>query len=481
VRNPLILGGMAPVRGERLIRRILLVGLLLALLPLGQDAVVDPGHLAVYANRSLTSGVGPHNVILFIGDGMGFEQVKAAGMYAHGSAGTLSFEALPYQARVTTYSASSSVTDSAAAATALATGFKVNNGVLSLAIPGDGRELETVLEHLRDQGKRTGLVTTAFVTHATPAGFGAHEPSRLNYSAIAGDYLNQTLPDVLFGGGGNGITPEAAEAAGYTVVISRTAMQALNTETVTRTSGQFGDDHLPYEYDGLGELPHLSEMTEVALDILDTDPDGFFLMVEGARIDHAGHANDLPRGILETIEFANAVGEALEWAQGRADTLVLVTADHETGGLAVLGNNGQGEWPDVSWSTTTHTGAEVPIYGWGVNAELVTGTLDNTDLFDFFTQTAVAGLTATNDSPTPAGYPTTLTATVTAGSNVTYTWAFGDGAFGAGAVVSHTYSGGRAFTAVVTASNPLNPQIATTAVALDWPHQVYLPVVLNPG
>jgi alkaline phosphatase len=357
----------------------------------------------------------------------------------------------------------------------------VNNGVISVAIPGDGRELETVLERLRDQGKRTGLVTTAYVTHATPAGFGAHEPSRLSYSAIAGDYLNQTLPDVLLGGGSHGMTPEAAQAAGYTVVISRTAMQALNTETITRTSGQFGEDHLPYEYDGLGELPHLSEMTEVALEVLDTDPDGFFLMVEGARIDHAGHSNDLPRNILETVEFANAVAEALEWAQGRTDTLILVTADHETGGLTVLGNNGQGEWPDVSWSTTLHTGVEVPIYGWGVNAELITGTLDNTDLFDFFTQTAVAGLAATNNSPTPVGHATTLTATVTAGSNVGYTWAFGDGAFGGGAVVSHTYSGGRAFTAVVTASNPLNAQVATTAVTLSWPCEVYLPLVLNPG
>ena len=120
------------------------MGLLLALLPLGQDAVVDPDHLAVYANRSLTSGVGPHNVILFIGDGMGFEQVKAAGMYAHGSAGTLSFEALPYQAQVTTYSASSSVTDSAAAATALATGFKVNNGVLSLATAASWRRFWSI-------------------------------------------------------------------------------------------------------------------------------------------------------------------------------------------------------------------------------------------------------------------------------------------------------------------------------------------------
>ena len=189
----------------------------------------------------------------------------------------------------------------------MATGFKVNNGVISMAIPGDGRELVTVLERLKSQGKRTGLVTTTFVTHATPAAFGAHESSRSNYAAIAGDYLSQTLPTVLFGGGANGMTPEAAEAAGYTVVTDTVGVLALNMETITMTSGQFGDTHLPYEYDGLGSLPHLSEMTEVALDILEEDPDGFFLMVEGGLIDKAGHLNDIQRNISETIEFAGAV------------------------------------------------------------------------------------------------------------------------------------------------------------------------------
>jgi alkaline phosphatase len=159
-------------------------------------------------------------------------------------------------------------------------------------------------------------------------------------------------------------------------------MLALNTETITMTSGQFGDTHLPYEHDGPGSLPHLSEMTEVALDILEGDPDGFFLMVEGGLIDRAGHLNDLQRNIAETIEFASAVDKAIQWSQGCTDTLILVTADHETGGLTVLQNNGQGELPAVSWSTTYHTGVNVPLYAWGVNAELVSGVLDNTDLFD---------------------------------------------------------------------------------------------------
>ena len=321
------------------------------------------------------------NVIFCIGDGMGFEKVKAAGMYAHGEAGTLSFEAFPYQGEVTTHSADSSMTDSAAAATALATGFKVNNGVLSTALPGDGRELYTLLECFRDQGKRTGLVSTTFITHATPAAFGAHNPARSNLAEIAVDYLNYTQPNVLFGGGGNGISAAAAEAANYTVVTDRQGLLALDKENLSQASGQFGETNLPYEYDGLGDLPHLSEMATTALDILDREPGGFFLMIEGGRIDHAGHSNDIERNVCETIEFSNTLRVVMDWCQGRDDTLIIVTADHETGGLRVLENNGVGNFPAVSWSTGGHTSTNVPVYSWGCNAQRVGGVMDNTDLF----------------------------------------------------------------------------------------------------
>lgn len=320
----------------------------------------------------------PKNVIFLIGDGMGPEQVKAAGIYAYGAPGTLSFESLPFQGELTTYSANSSITDSAAAATAMATGFKVNNDVISMAYPGDGSELETLLEYYKSLGKRTGLVTTTYVEHATPAAFGAHEPSRSNYTQIASDYLTQTQPNVLFGGCAY---TSGADSYGYIEVFDRAGMQALNTDTVDRVSGQFGSSYMPYEYDGLGSLPHLSEMTATALDILDKDPDGFFLMVEGGMIDQACHSNDLIRSIYETIEFSNAVEVAIEWAAGRSDTLILVAADHETGGLAVTANNGAGVLPSVTWAGTGHTAANVPAYAWGVNAELVSGVMDNTNTF----------------------------------------------------------------------------------------------------
>lgn len=323
----------------------------------------------------------PRNVILFIGDGMGFEHVKAARMYVGGEAGGLSFEALPHRASMSTQEICGGVTDSAASATAMATGVKVKPDVISAALPGSGGDLKSVLEYFREQGKGTGLVSTTFITHATAAAFGAHEHSRENYAGIAADYLSGSRPEVLMGGA-KYVSAEVALKAGYAVISDRAALLALNTENASRLWGRFGGDHMPFETDGLGDLPHLSEMTRAALRILDNDPEGFFLMVEGGRIDHAAHANDIARCIGETLEFANAVQEAVDWARGRADTLILVTADHETGGLEVTGNNGPGVLPDVSWATTEHTLRRVPVYAWGAKAEAVSGTMDNTDVFE---------------------------------------------------------------------------------------------------
>ncbi|MHB1033577.1 MAG: tandem-95 repeat protein [Pirellulales bacterium] len=331
-------------------------------------------------SRRLLSTV--KNVILMIGDGMGFEHVKAAHAYLGGN---LVFENFPQQARMTTYSANSAVTDSAAAATAMATGRKVNNDVISMAYPGDGLELTTSLEHYSAVGKATGLVTTTYVTHATPAAFGAHDPSRNNTSAIAADFLGQTKPNVLLGGGGNGMSLSSAQAAGYTIVTNNSELTSLDANSTTYLSGQFGSTNLPYE-PNLGDLPHLSQMTVKALDILDNDPDGFFLMVEGGLIDYAAQSNDIELAVNEVVEFNNAVNAAYTWATGHTDTLILVVADHEAGGLTVTQDNGATHLPTVSWSTTGHTGANVPVYAWGPNSSTVVGLLDNTNIFAITTQ-----------------------------------------------------------------------------------------------
>jgi alkaline phosphatase len=381
----------------------------------------------------------PKNVILMIGDGMGFEQVRAAGLYATGKAGGLAFEK-HYRCEVMTSSLDSwqksHATDSAAAGTALATGAKTNNGMLSQTPAG--ARLHTVLEVARAAGKRTGLVTTVPMTHATPAAFASHVKSRKESAAIAGCYFNETRPNVLFGAylaNGKGVTREKAEKAAYTVVTTREELAAFVAKARqgdgnVHVSGQFSPEQLAWEYSGpLPEptkeekaeaavaaalaaakkaaakamgvdeddddddapkaepvsydvAPRLSEMSEAALAILGRGPDGLFLMIEGGAIDWAGHKNIIERNIYETVEFAKAFEVVMKWAEGRTDTLIIVTADHETGGLGVLKTAAKGKFPRVAWISKNHTGLNVPLYAWGPGSEGFVGIVDNTDLFE---------------------------------------------------------------------------------------------------
>ncbi|MDD5706675.1 MAG: alkaline phosphatase [Kiritimatiellae bacterium] len=345
---------------------------------MGIRVVVLAAAYVAWIAATAVNGATIRNVILCIGDGMGPEHVHAGHCFVGSN---LSFEAFSDQAALTTRSANAEVTDSAAAATAMATGRRVNNGVISVALPGDGAELQTLVEYFAGKGKRTGLVTTTYMTHATPAAFGAHETSRASESAIAVDYLTQTKPNVLFGGGAHGLTPAAAVAAGYTVVTNSEQLLGLDTESVTNVSGQFGVSVLPYEYTGLGDLPHLSDMTSVALATLDNGPHGFFLMVEGGLIDYASHANSITDCVYEVAQLDRSVQRVLEWAGTREDTLVIVTADHETGGLTVLQDNGAGNVPLASWTTTGHTSTKVNAYGWGCMADGVALMTDNTNVY----------------------------------------------------------------------------------------------------
>lgn len=351
------------------VRKFTLIFIIILLMALGVR--VGPGPAAALGLDA------PRNVILFLGDGMGPEHVRAASMYL---GRPLNFESFPYTGSMTTDSVDG-VTDSAAAATAMATGRRVNNGVISMAIPGSGEELTSALELWQAQGGRAGLVTTSAINDATPAAFAAHEPSRNNKPEIAGDYFEQSRPNVLMGGAGDGVTEEQAQDAGYTIVTDAEALQALETDSVTHVSGQFGTGEMPPIHHGREPLPSLAQMTEVALDIVGAGQDGFFLLVEQEGTDTYSHENRLDLMVDAVIELEQAVEVALAWAGDAGDTLIVVTADHETGGLEIEQDNGPGELPAVTWTAgSRHTSAPVPIYARGPAAGMVTDVDDVTAL-----------------------------------------------------------------------------------------------------
>lgn len=333
-------------------------------------------------------------IILLIGDGMGDEHVKAA-RYYKGS--PLSFEAFPWRGFVDTASANNEIPDSAAAGTAFATGVDVNNDVISVAIPGNTNALETILEYVQNKGWRTGVVSTTHFEHATPAVFISHEVSRSSYTAIAADATN-LKPNLIMGGTKSSGNYAMVQSAGYQMFNDWTAFKTLN-----HAGGWFASDHVacffrsngdvPYEYDhytnsGNQQQHVLSIMTKAALSFLD-DNQNFFVMIEGGKIDHAGHAANITNDVWETLEFDLAVSNVLAWAQGRNDVLILVTADHETGGLTVLGDNGAGNYPSVMYTSGgggyyEHTSLNVPIwiYGDAVTGAAVNGIeIENTDVY----------------------------------------------------------------------------------------------------
>jgi hypothetical protein len=229
------------------------------------------------------------------------------------------------------------------------------------------------------------------MTEATPAGFGAHVALRSDTAGIVSNYLNRTRPNVLFGGGGT-MSTGAAAAAGYTVVTNRAEMLALDTETTTMACGLFGPNGFPYEFDGIGPLPHLSEMTDTALKILDTDTNGFFLMVEGAKIDDAAHAWDTTRCVREIAEFDRAVSNVYAWMAGRVDTLAIVVADHETCVISGVQDNGPGNDPTVQWIATGHTTNNVGLFACGMNSSVFFGAMQNTNIFHNIVSAYQSGL-----------------------------------------------------------------------------------------
>lgn len=248
---------------------------------------------------------------------------------------------------VQTHATDRRVTDSAAGATAYACGIKTY--YTAVAVDTLKRKIATVLEGAEDEGMATGLVATSRITHATPAAFSAHVPSRYEENEIARQQLTQDI-EVILGGGRRHFLPESEggeradgrnlleEAAdrGYHVARTREAFDALDELPIL---GLFTSDHMSYDIDrSSSEEPSLTDMTRKALSLLqNSSEEGFFLMVEGSRIDHAGHRNDPAAHLREVLEYDNAVAEALSFAREDGQTLVVSVADHETGGLSLVG------------------------------------------------------------------------------------------------------------------------------------------------
>src|SRR5690606_12020247 len=340
-----------------------------------------------------------------------------------------------------TYSADSKITDSAAAGTAMATGVKTNNGIISMT--PDGVELETILEAAEKNKKSSGLVATSTITHATPAVFASHVASRASESDIAPQLIENDVDVIL--GGGKKYFPESLllEAKGNQYQVVSNKIQLNNVKNAKKLIGLFAEEAMAPELDrDETDQPSLAEMTEKAIEVLRKDKDGFFLMVEGSQIDWACHDNDAAWAMKDSEAFVSAVAVAVDFAKRDGKTLVVVAGDHDTGGMSV-GGYGKGDtnleilrnvtatgdfmesklnsersnikevmkqYTDlditdeeetriklatspstiinqivseravVGWSSTGHTGTDVPLYAFGPGSHLFAGLHENTSL-----------------------------------------------------------------------------------------------------
>ncbi len=396
----------------------------------------------------------PLSIILMIGDGMGFEHVELARLVEVGEFGSLNMQDSDWNASVTTHSANAAVTDSAAAGTAIATGTKTNNYIVGM--DASLNPLETILEFAQTLNKSTGVVSTSIIAHATPASFMTHVNDRDDDTEIVRQIVEEAGVDVLLGGGSGlftGAQIASMASNGYSIVHNRTELATVISGKVL---GLFAASHLSYEYDrDFAIQPSIAEMTNKSIELLSQDPDGFFLMVEGSQIDFAAHNGDKVRNALETIAFDKAVDVAMDYVKDHNNTILIVTADHETGGLVVLSHNLSSELPEgllseedkrtlraerannvtADWTTTYHTNIQVPLFALGnafsdMSEDL---TIDNTDIYDLMkdfylgnplneteltTTTTTTGSTTTTTTETETTTDTTSSTEPTNGPNI---------------------------------------------------------------
>ena len=317
------------------------------------------------------------NIIFMIGDGMGLEQLSTAWIVNNRHLNIT--DNFPYVGLQWTYSASKLVTDSAAAGTALFTGSKTNNGMLAMS--PDGQPLETLPEYARSKGWKTGMSVVCRICDATPAAYAAHHANRDSLYSITSQMVDCGL-DFISGGGlkwwenrpdGRNLTAEV-EAKGYTFVKDLESLKAVEEGPVIALTAY---TELPPALDRGTEH---QEAVLKALELLDDNKKGFFLMVEGSCIDDWCHANKVGFAVEEILDFDRTVGAVLEWAAQDGETLVIVTADHSTGAMTLLGGNVEGQSVAVNYANTGHNGVALPVYAWGPGAEKFVGIYENAEL-----------------------------------------------------------------------------------------------------
>lgn len=346
----------------------------------------------------------PKNIILLISDGMSLTQVSTYRLLKGGPNERIAVDKFPVSGIVLTHSENAIVTDSASSATAFSTGRKTNNGALGL--DEDNKILENFTEIIDRYGYVSSLISTSEITHATPAAYASHVDLRWktdeislqmmesNVMTILGGGRHFFLPEDLGGKRSDGLNLLEQMESSRMVMTEKKELDSFDHSNLGKVVGLFADEALRDKEKPENHVfePSSSEMLNFAINrsekFNENGCKGFFIMLEGSQVDWAGHANDLNYLKREMQDFDEAVELALDYATQNQDTLVIATADHETGGLLIESSSPTDYTaPEVKFSFNTgigygsHTGVPVPVYAYGPGSENFTGTLDNTDIF----------------------------------------------------------------------------------------------------
>lgn len=340
-------------------------------------------------NQSDSNNNTPKNVILLIGDGTGLSQISSAFYFKDTEPNYARFEQIGL---INTSSSRQDITDSASGATAFASGVKTYNG--AIGVDNDSTEVATLVEIVSPIGIKTGVISTSSIQHATPASFYAHAVNRGYYEEIAADMLVSDIDFVA--GGGTKFFNKRADGRN---LLNEMALKQFNIDTTvlgdfdsiksfSKVAFLLGEEHMPPAAEGRGDF--LPRATDLGIQFLNNDNSNFFLMVEGSQVDWGGHANDADYLISELIDFDDAIGRALDFAEKDGNTLVIVTADHETGGFTLSSTpktrDDGSEYSDYNeitgtFSTGGHSATLIPVFAYGPGAEEFAGVYENNEIF----------------------------------------------------------------------------------------------------